>query len=135
MSRPRKYQKFSCGEVCKRSNADTATRIKLPDNFKITWFQKFNQIIFYRIDNILVKVADTSETKQVKLKRFTFNQPFVGNVVDDNRRKVGLPRFRTETCKFGAVQSDKIIVVGKFIREPFKQIFIVSCHIFRLAAQ
>ena len=73
-----------------------------------------------------MKVAVIAEAKQIELERFTFDQPFIGNVGNADGGKIRLSGNRANAGKFGSNEIDKVIVAGMFVGKRFENVGRIS---------
>ena len=98
-------------------NRDTAARSELPPNLYVLWIHQGNKILHDDVHAVLMKVTMITEAKQVELQALAFHHALARNIRDINGSEVGLSRDRTKTCKFRAVELNKIVVFGVLIEK------------------
>lgn len=68
-----------------------------------------DQIVEYPVGHRFVKRAFIPERPHVLLQRFQLDVAAIGHAVNDQQRKIGLARQRTQTGELGDLEVDQVI--------------------------
>jgi hypothetical protein len=82
--------------------------------------QKFDQALCDEDRAVLLKDAMVPEASHKELSRLALNDPSVRNVVNDEMRKIGLARHRTDRGEFRDSESDEIGGFGVRVAHAFQ---------------
>ena len=80
------------------------------------------------IRDVFVEDAFIAELLQIQFKALQLDAFFIRDIAKNECSEVGLSRFGTHRCEFGAGDFDLIFAIGKAVVENFEQLLKRSTH-------
>ena len=100
-----------------RINGDPAARSKDARHLYIFGIHQLYQVFHDDIHAIFMKITVITETEQIQFQTLALHHFHIGKIGDTDLRKVGLSCNRTQTGKFGAVETYPIVVSGMLVHK------------------
>jgi len=121
--------------VAIRVDAQAAAWQKFPPYLNVFGLHQLNQVFHDDVDAIFVKSAVVTETEEIQLQTFTFNQFPIRNIAQVNGGKIRLSGNGAQTGKFGTIEFHPGVVLRVFIVEAFKHFGAVIEQVLALVAE
>src|SRR5690606_38952757 len=101
---------------------EPATDVELGREPQVPRVEGGHEVVGYRVRDGLMERAFITVAPDIELQRFQLHAEPVRNVLEMQRREVGLPRFRAQTRELGYPDPDRVIAFGLGIRKRLERL-------------